>query len=137
MLSFCPPLPLLALLLMTLAELAIAFSDVCVDGVVVEKCKGEDQAVAGSLQSLCWGSQVRIAWHSDCTPPCQCRTSAMITQCWKSLPTTFCRHAFLDGHCLWLLSWQGSKKKVWVVAGTLGHDVLVCAHELPHSSVCV
>ena len=58
MLSFCPPLPLLALLLMTLAELAIAFSDVCVDGVVVEKSKGEDQAMAGSLQSLCWGSQV-------------------------------------------------------------------------------
>ena len=60
MLSFFPPLPLLALLLMTLAELAIAFSDVCIDGVVVEKSKGEDQAMAGSLQSLCWGSQVGV-----------------------------------------------------------------------------
>ena len=58
MLSLGPPRPLLALLFMTLAELAIAFSDVCIDGVVVEKSKGEDQAMAGSLQSLCWGSQV-------------------------------------------------------------------------------
>lgn len=48
---------------MTLGELAIAFSDVVIDGVVVECSRGEDQATAGSLQSICWGSQAR---H----PPC-------------------------------------------------------------------
>ncbi|KAK9903962.1 hypothetical protein WJX75_001434 [Coccomyxa subellipsoidea] len=52
-----PAAPLPALLLMTAGELAIAFSDVVIDGVVVERSRGEDQATAGSLQSICWGSQ--------------------------------------------------------------------------------
>lgn len=56
-----------ALLLMTAGELAIAFSDVVIDGVVVERSRGEDQATAGSLQSICWGSQV--------SPRC-CRSSS-------------------------------------------------------------
>jgi hypothetical protein len=30
----------------------------CNAGVVVERSRGEDQATAGSLQSICWGSQV-------------------------------------------------------------------------------
>ena len=42
---------------MTLSELAIAFSDVVVDALVVERARGESQATAGSLQSLCWGAQ--------------------------------------------------------------------------------
>ena len=42
-----------------LGELAIAFSDVVVDGVVVERSRNESQATAGSLQSICWGSQAR------------------------------------------------------------------------------
>ena len=45
---------------MTLGELAIAFSDVVIDGVVVECSRGEDQATAGSLQSICWGSQASL-----------------------------------------------------------------------------
>jgi hypothetical protein len=63
MLGTLPPQPLLSLLFMTLGELAIAFSDVVIDGVVVEMSRWEDQATAGSLQSLCWGSQV--SWVSD------------------------------------------------------------------------
>ena len=51
-----------ALLFMTLGELAIAFSDVVIDGVVVECSRGADQATAGSLQSICWGSQVRAPY---------------------------------------------------------------------------
>ena len=47
----------LAVLWMTLSELAIAFSDVVVDALVVERARGESQATAGSLQSLCWGAQ--------------------------------------------------------------------------------
>lgn len=42
-----------------LGELAIAFSDVVIDGVVVERSRVESQAAAGSLQSICWGSQAR------------------------------------------------------------------------------
>ena len=57
LLSLLPPLAGTALLFMTLGELAIAFSDVVIDGVVVECSRGEDQATAGSLQSICWGSQ--------------------------------------------------------------------------------
>jgi folate/biopterin transporter len=47
----------LAVLWMTLSELAIAFSDVVVDALVVERARGESQATSGSLQSLCWGAQ--------------------------------------------------------------------------------
>ncbi|CAK0783008.1 hypothetical protein CVIRNUC_006203 [Coccomyxa viridis] len=57
LLSLMPPAAGSALLLMTLGELAIAFSDVVIDGVVVECSRGADQATAGSLQSICWGSQ--------------------------------------------------------------------------------
>ena len=63
MLGLLPPLPLPSLLFMTLGELAIAFSDVVIDGVVVELSRGVDQATSGALQSLCWGSQVA------CCPP--------------------------------------------------------------------
>lgn len=39
-----------------LSSLSVAFSDVVVDSMVVEKARGESQSAAGSLQSLCWGS---------------------------------------------------------------------------------
>ena len=60
-----PPAAGSALLLMTLGELAIAFSDVVIDGVVVECSRGADQATAGSLQSICWGSQASLLSSSD------------------------------------------------------------------------
>ena len=50
-----------ALLGMLLSELAIAFSDVVVDGIVVERARNEPVEVAGALQSLCWGSEVSHA----------------------------------------------------------------------------
>lgn len=49
--------PASALALITLSELSVAFSDVVVDAVVVEIARGEPQATAGALQSLCWGAQ--------------------------------------------------------------------------------
>ncbi|GAB4843360.1 hypothetical protein Ancab_013326 [Ancistrocladus abbreviatus] len=39
-----------------LGSLSVAFSDVVVDSMVVERSRGESQSMAGSLQSLCWGS---------------------------------------------------------------------------------
>ena len=39
-----------------LSSLAIALSDVIVDSLVVERARKESQEVAGSLQSLCWGT---------------------------------------------------------------------------------
>ncbi|PKA64975.1 Folate-biopterin transporter 1, chloroplastic [Apostasia shenzhenica] len=39
-----------------LGSLSVAFSDVVVDSVVVERARGESQSTSGSLQSLCWGS---------------------------------------------------------------------------------
>ncbi|XP_010510106.1 PREDICTED: folate-biopterin transporter 1, chloroplastic [Camelina sativa] len=39
-----------------LDSLSVAFSDVVVDSMVVERARGESQSVSGSLQSLCWGS---------------------------------------------------------------------------------
>ncbi|KAG0569944.1 hypothetical protein M758_6G122600 [Ceratodon purpureus] len=39
-----------------LSSLSVAFSDVVVDSMVVERARGESQATSGSLQSLCWGS---------------------------------------------------------------------------------
>ncbi|KAJ4968390.1 hypothetical protein NE237_015091 [Protea cynaroides] len=39
-----------------LGSLSVAFSDVVVDSMVVERARGESQATSGSLQSLCWGS---------------------------------------------------------------------------------
>ncbi|KAG2430376.1 hypothetical protein HYH02_013738 [Chlamydomonas schloesseri] len=41
---------------MLLASLGTAASDVVVDSIVVERARGHPQAVAGSLQSLCWAS---------------------------------------------------------------------------------
>lgn len=46
-----------ALLGMCLVELAIAFLDVVVDGIVVERARHEAPEKAGSLQSICWGFQ--------------------------------------------------------------------------------
>ena len=39
-----------------LASLSVAFSDVVIDSVVVERARGEEQSLAGNLQSLCWAS---------------------------------------------------------------------------------
>ncbi len=39
-----------------LSSLAIAFSDVIVDSLVVERARAESVSAAGSLQSLCWGT---------------------------------------------------------------------------------
>ncbi|KAE8663469.1 Folate-biopterin transporter 1 [Hibiscus syriacus] len=39
-----------------LSSFSVAFSDVVVDSMVVERSRGESQSVSGSLQSLCWGS---------------------------------------------------------------------------------
>lgn len=39
-----------------LGSLSVAFSDVVVDSMVVERARGESQNTSGSLQSLCWGS---------------------------------------------------------------------------------
>ncbi|KAM1281451.1 hypothetical protein ACFX15_021620 [Malus domestica] len=39
-----------------LGSLSVAFSDVVVDSMVVERARGESQSMSGSLQSLCWGS---------------------------------------------------------------------------------
>lgn len=39
-----------------LSSLSVAFSDVIVDSLVVERARGESQSDAGSLQALCWGA---------------------------------------------------------------------------------
>ncbi|KAL2922619.1 Folate-biopterin transporter 1 chloroplastic [Bienertia sinuspersici] len=39
-----------------LGSLSVAFSDVVVDSMIVERARGESQSLSGSLQSLCWGS---------------------------------------------------------------------------------
>eukprot|EP00256_Glycine_max_P050548 XP_006606061.2 folate-biopterin transporter 1, chloroplastic isoform X4 [Glycine max] len=39
-----------------LGSLSVAFSDVVVNSMVVERARGESQSTSGSLQSLCWGS---------------------------------------------------------------------------------
>ncbi|XP_023548042.1 folate-biopterin transporter 1, chloroplastic-like [Cucurbita pepo subsp. pepo] len=39
-----------------LGSLSVAFSDVVVDSMVVERARGESPSMSGSLQSLCWGS---------------------------------------------------------------------------------
>lgn len=41
---------------MLLGSFSTACSDVVVDSIVVERARGEPQATAGSLQSLCWAS---------------------------------------------------------------------------------
>ncbi|CAN1280130.1 Folate-biopterin transporter 1, chloroplastic [Linum perenne] len=45
-----------ACLCILLGSLSVAFSDVVVDSMVVERARGESQSTSGSLQSLCWGS---------------------------------------------------------------------------------
>ncbi|MBD2203565.1 folate/biopterin family MFS transporter [Calothrix sp. FACHB-1219] len=45
-----------ATLAIALGSLAVAVSDVIVDSLVVERARGESQADAGSLQSICWGA---------------------------------------------------------------------------------
>ncbi|WP_414570224.1 folate/biopterin family MFS transporter [Nostoc sp. CCY 9925] len=45
-----------AAIAIALSSLSVAMSDVIVDSLVVERARGESQAKAGSLQSLCWGS---------------------------------------------------------------------------------
>ncbi|MBN3963258.1 folate/biopterin family MFS transporter [Nostoc sp. NMS8] len=45
-----------ATLAIALSSLSVAMSDVIVDSLVVERARGESQAKAGSLQSLCWGA---------------------------------------------------------------------------------
>ncbi|XP_060215484.1 folate-biopterin transporter 1, chloroplastic-like [Lycium barbarum] len=45
-----------AALCILIGSLSVAFSDVVVDSMVVERARGESQSMSGSLQSLCWGS---------------------------------------------------------------------------------
>ncbi|MBD2509718.1 folate/biopterin family MFS transporter [Nostoc muscorum FACHB-395] len=45
-----------ATLAIALGSLSVAMSDVIVDSLVVERARGESQAKAGSLQSVCWGA---------------------------------------------------------------------------------
>ncbi|HLP92110.1 MAG TPA: folate/biopterin family MFS transporter [Nostocaceae cyanobacterium] len=45
-----------ATIAIALTSLSVAFSDVIVDSIVVERARAESQVEAGSLQSLCWGS---------------------------------------------------------------------------------
>ncbi|BFI03276.1 hypothetical protein MPTK1_1g02360 [Marchantia polymorpha subsp. ruderalis] len=45
-----------ALISILLGSLSVAFADVVVDSMVVERARGESQNASGSLQSLCWGS---------------------------------------------------------------------------------
>ncbi|MEA5577054.1 folate/biopterin family MFS transporter [Anabaena sp. UHCC 0451] len=44
-----------ATIAIALSSLSVAFSDVIVDSLVVERARGESHSKAGSLQSLCWG----------------------------------------------------------------------------------
>ncbi|KAL4200249.1 hypothetical protein AMTRI_Chr03g55450 [Amborella trichopoda] len=44
-----------AALCILLGSLSVAFADVVVDSMVVERARGESQNTSGSLQSLCWG----------------------------------------------------------------------------------
>jgi folate/biopterin transporter len=45
-----------AMLAIALGSLSVAFSDVIVDSLVVERARAESVGDAGSLQSLCWGT---------------------------------------------------------------------------------
>jgi folate/biopterin transporter len=45
-----------AMLAIALSSLSVAFSDVIVDSLVVERARQESVGDAGSLQSLCWGA---------------------------------------------------------------------------------
>ncbi|AFZ55633.1 folate/biopterin family MFS transporter [Anabaena cylindrica FACHB-243] len=45
-----------ATIAIALSSLSVAFSDVIVDSLVVERARSESQAQVGSLQSICWGA---------------------------------------------------------------------------------
>jgi MFS family permease len=45
-----------ATIMIVLASLSVAISDVIVDSIVVERARSESEAKIGSLQSICWGS---------------------------------------------------------------------------------
>ncbi|MBU6228913.1 MAG: folate/biopterin family MFS transporter [Cyanobacteria bacterium REEB459] len=45
-----------AIVAITCTSLSVAVGDVIVDSMVVERARGESQADAGTLQSLCWGA---------------------------------------------------------------------------------
>lgn len=48
--------PAAATLAIATTSLSVAFSDVLVDSLVVERARGESLSSSGSLQSLCWGA---------------------------------------------------------------------------------
>jgi len=48
--------PWMATAAIALSSLSVAFSDVIVDSLVVERARTESQSDAGSLQALCWGA---------------------------------------------------------------------------------
>jgi folate/biopterin transporter len=48
--------PGVATLAIATTSLSVAFSDVLVDSLVVERARGESLSSSGSLQSLCWGA---------------------------------------------------------------------------------
>jgi folate/biopterin transporter len=48
--------PLLATFAIAMTSLSVAFSDVIVDSLVVERAREESLSDSGSLQSLCWGA---------------------------------------------------------------------------------
>jgi folate/biopterin transporter len=45
-----------ATIAIALSSLSVAFSDVIVDSLIVERVRAESQAQVGSIQSLCWGA---------------------------------------------------------------------------------
>lgn len=49
--------PWVAAVFIVIGEACIAFSDVVIDGIVVERSRAAPQEVSGALQSVCWGSQ--------------------------------------------------------------------------------
>jgi folate/biopterin transporter len=48
--------PGMATLAIAMTSLSVAFSDVLVDSLIVERARGESLSKSGSLQSLCWGA---------------------------------------------------------------------------------
>jgi folate/biopterin transporter len=48
--------PLAATIAIAMTSLSVAFSDVIVDSLVVERARAESLSDSGSLQSLCWGA---------------------------------------------------------------------------------
>ncbi len=48
--------PVMATLAIAMTSLSVAFSDVLVDSLIVERARGESLSKSGSLQSLCWSA---------------------------------------------------------------------------------